>query len=129
MKKSKIISLALTVIFLIGIITAIAISASAAGDVTEQDWISAPNKALKKCEGGDCDHTGCDYVYSFAVVGDTQNLNIYDVNNNTENMKALYSWILQNKDSKNIVYSLGLGDITQAYYRGYSSGIWDLNAG
>ena len=90
MKKSKIISLALTVIFLIGIITAIAISASAAGDVTEQDWISAPNKALKKCEGGDCDHTGCDYVYSFVVVGDTQNLNIYDVNNNTENMKALY---------------------------------------
>ena len=124
MKKSKIISLALSVLLLVGVITGIAISASASGDVTEQDWISAPSKALKKCEGGDCDHTGCDYVYSFAVVGDTQNLNIYDVNNNTEYMKALYSWILQNKDSKNIVYSLGLGDITQAYYRGYSSGIW-----
>ncbi len=50
-----------------------------------------------------------DYAYSFAVVGDTQEL--------TEDLpdatKAVYDWILENKDSQNIRLVMGLGDITQ----------------
>ena len=137
MKKSKILVLALTLMLLVGVVFATVVSAythanSASGKALAADsWIAAPEKALVKCQGGDCDHTGCDYVYSFAIVGDTQNLNYIDAQNYTaakaENsaltyadftsahMRTLYNWILNNKDSKNIQYVLGLGDITQSF--------------
>ena len=53
-----------------------------------------------------------DYAYSFAVVGDTQIVTEYDVNNNAECLSGIYDWILSNKDSKKIEYVFGLGDIT-----------------
>ena len=52
------------------------------------------------------------YAYSFAVVGDTQIVTEYDVNNSTSYLSAIYDWILNNKDTKNIEYVFGLGDIT-----------------
>ncbi len=46
--------------------------------------------------------------YSFAIFGDTQRI--------TEDypnlLGEMYQWVVDNKDEKNIVYSLGLGDIT-----------------
>ena len=125
MKKSKIISLALTVVLLLGVIVGASLSASAETTVTDSDWLEKPEKTLVKCPGGSCDHKSCDYVYSFAVIGDTQNINIGDVENKTAYTKGIYEWILKNKDSKNISYVMGVGDITQAYYKGYSSGIWE----
>ena len=50
-----------------------------------------------------------DYAYSLAIVGDTQTVTYQ----NPELLKNLYSWILENKDSKNIQYVIGLGDITE----------------
>ncbi|MBR3988371.1 MAG: metallophosphoesterase [Clostridia bacterium] len=50
-----------------------------------------------------------EYEYSFAVVGDTQTLAERD----PLAMEALYDWILDNKDSQNIQYVIGVGDITE----------------
>ncbi len=49
-----------------------------------------------------------DYAYSFAVLGDTQILAL----NYPEKFTALYDWVLDNVEAKNIKYVLGLGDIT-----------------
>ena len=49
-----------------------------------------------------------DYAYSFAVVGDTQCLNDFY----PEYFQTLYDWIIDNKETKNIQYVFGLGDIT-----------------
>jgi len=51
-----------------------------------------------------------DYDYSFAVIGDTQNLMKYD---NYDNYVAMYDWIIENKDTQKIKYVMGLGDITE----------------
>ena len=103
----------------------------AASTVTESDWKENTPNPLVKCAGGDCDHKDCDYVYSFAVVGDTQNLNYTDAKNFVEAqkkdpsltyadydeayMRTLYNWILSHKDSLNIQYVMGVGDITQSF--------------
>lgn len=123
----------ISLIFLIAILlTALAagITVYAASAVTEADWIAEPPKRLIKCEGNGCDHTSCDYLYSFAVIGDTQSLNYIDACEYAEakktdptltygeytqaRMRTLYNWILTNKESKNIQYVLGVGDITQS---------------
>lgn len=123
----------ISLIFLIAILlTALAagITVYAASTVTEADWIAEPPKRLIKCEGNGCDHTACDYLYSFAVIGDTQSLNYIDACEYAEakksnpsltyegytqaRMRTLYNWILTNKESKNIQYVLGVGDITQS---------------
>jgi hypothetical protein len=119
---------------------------SADSAVTESDWIGAPKTELVKCPGGACDHSGCDYVYSFAVVGDTQNLVRTDAANylkalkndssltyakySEANVKTLYNWILDNKDEKNIQYVMGLGDITEAFNSSssYYTAEWGLAA-
>ena len=49
------------------------------------------------------------YAYSFALVGDTQTVN----DQNPEQLKTIYNWIINNKDAKNIQYVIGLGDITE----------------
>ncbi|MBP3412499.1 MAG: metallophosphoesterase, partial [Oscillospiraceae bacterium] len=54
-----------------------------------------------------------DFDYTFAVVGDTQKITEADTLNNTKNLNKLYDWILSQKDSKNIQYVMGLGDITE----------------
>ena len=54
-----------------------------------------------------------DYAYSFAVVGDTQQVTKYDDCWNTNYLPGIYEWILNNKESKNIEYVIGLGDITE----------------
>ena len=124
MKTKKIVILLLATVLLVGVAIGVTLNASAASTVTEADWLAAPAKDLVKCPGAGCDHTTCDYVYSFAIIGDTQNLNIYDVNNDTEHMKGLSNWLLENQSDKNIVYAMGIGDITQAYYSGYQNGVW-----
>ena len=137
MRKSKVLVLVLIFALLTCSIFAVTASAfakndTAAGDKLAADsWVAAPQKTLVKCGGGECDHTACDYVYSFAVVGDTQNLNYIDAGNyaaakkenpsltyaeyESAHMRTLYNWILKNKDSKNIQYVMGLGDVTQSF--------------
>ncbi len=46
--------------------------------------------------------------YCFAVIGDTQSL----VQQYPERVPELYDWLLANKDTENIQYVIGLGDIT-----------------
>ncbi len=106
MKRSKITVLLLTLALLVGITLSVGLNASAATKVTESDFITAPEKTLVK---------GVDYEYSFALVGDTQILNLHDVENGTSNMKALYNWIIANQQTFNIQYVMGLGDITQTF--------------
>ena len=53
-----------------------------------------------------------DYAYSFAVIGDTQELSEDD----PSKLDALYDWIIANKESQKIQYVIGLGDITQKSY-------------
>jgi len=49
-----------------------------------------------------------EYAYSFAVVGDTQNVNrLYP-----EEYYKIYQWIVDNAEEKKIAYVMGLGDIT-----------------
>lgn len=49
-----------------------------------------------------------DYAFTFAFVGDTQNLNEF----NPEKMPELYQWLLKMKEEKNLQFVAGLGDIT-----------------
>lgn len=49
-----------------------------------------------------------DYEYSFVVVGDTQIVTEYY----PEQLSCIYNWIVANKESKNIQFVFGLGDIT-----------------
>ncbi len=49
-----------------------------------------------------------DYAYSFAIVGDPQIMNL----NQPEKMAAMYQWIADNKEAKNIQYCLTMGDLT-----------------
>ncbi|MBQ9783486.1 MAG: metallophosphoesterase [Clostridia bacterium] len=49
-----------------------------------------------------------DREYSFAVIGDTQ----YTTRYNPTNLPPIYQWIVDNRESKNIQYAIGLGDIT-----------------
>ncbi|MBQ8552425.1 MAG: metallophosphoesterase [Clostridia bacterium] len=48
------------------------------------------------------------YAYSMAVVGDTQII----ARDYPEKLDTIYDWILDNRESKNIRYVIGLGDIT-----------------
>lgn len=50
-----------------------------------------------------------DDEYCFAVVGDTQCLSWY----HPDKMASIYDWILDNQESKNIQYVIGLGDMTE----------------
>ena len=49
-----------------------------------------------------------DYAYSFAVIGDTQNV----VEKYPDKTKAIYDWIVDNAEEKKIEFVFGLGDIT-----------------
>ncbi len=49
-----------------------------------------------------------DYEYSFAVIGDTQQM----CQSDPEAMDSIYEWILDNQKSQKIEYVIGLGDIT-----------------
>lgn len=60
-----------------------------------------------------------DYDYSFAFVGDTQQLS----EKYPEHVYTLYDWILDNQVSKNIQFVFGLGDITE----GDADWEWDNN--
>ncbi len=57
-----------------------------------------------------------DYAYSFAIIGDTQGINLRDAKNgNTKFMDTLYDWLVANKETKNIQYVIGMGDITDTF--------------
>lgn len=48
------------------------------------------------------------YAYSFAAIGDTQNI----TEDEPEKLSIIYDWLLANKESKKIAHVFGLGDIT-----------------
>ncbi len=53
------------------------------------------------------------YDYSFAFLGDTQFLIYKDINEGTTKYtKAIYDWLIENKDEKKLQYVFGLGDIS-----------------
>ena len=53
------------------------------------------------------------YDYSFAFLGDTQFLVYKDINEGTTKYtKAIYDWLIENKDEKKLQYVFGLGDIS-----------------
>ena len=54
-----------------------------------------------------------EYKYSFAIVGDTQQVVYQDSNNSTTKVNAIYDWIVNNKEDKNIQFVFGVGDITE----------------
>ena len=74
------------------------------------------------------------YDYSFAIVGDTQYMTRWDVIktngevSETEHLKKVYDWLLENKDKKNIQYVMGLGDITDSYDKSYKTHTSDTAA-
>ena len=115
MKKTKI--FALLVIIMALIISVVCVSSSAA--VTSSSFIAAPEKTLVQ---------GVDYEYSFAVLGDTQCISLADVKNGTAYTEQMFNWIKNNKESKNIQYVLGLGDITNTYKSSdtYYTAEWQL---
>ena len=49
-----------------------------------------------------------DFDYSFAVIGDIQNTPEFY----PEDLHYLYDWLINNKDTKNIEFVLGMGDLT-----------------
>lgn len=54
-----------------------------------------------------------EFDYSFAFIGDTQFMIYKDITEGTtENTKAIYDWLIKNKDEKNIQYVFGLGDVS-----------------
>ena len=120
MKKGKIISIIVSFVMVLTIAFAYNMTADAASSVTDGDWMSSSGLNLVKCEGGSCDHTDCDYVYSFAVVGDTQSINFRDVTEGTENMPLIYQWLVNNKEKYNIEYVMGVGDITESFNPDYT---------
>lgn len=134
MNKRRILFAILALVLLVGVVLGLAIPSLASSlVVNDPSWIEAPRETpLTKCPGGtQCDHSDgkCDYdyVYSFAVVGDTQNINIIDAGDKkNEYMKDLYQWILDRKNTYNIQYVLGLGDITQAYHSNYNDNKYGL---
>ena len=48
------------------------------------------------------------YAYSFAAIGDTQNI----TEDEPTKLSIIYDWLLANKESKKIAHVFGLGDIT-----------------
>ncbi len=48
------------------------------------------------------------YSYSFAAIGDTQNI----TEDEPEKLTIIYDWLLANKEAKKIAHVFGLGDIT-----------------
>ena len=127
MKKSRAFLGIISFIILAVLAISVSLPAMAESAVVSTDWIASSGLDLKKCTGEECaaeGHKNCDYVYSFAVVGDTQNLNFIDVSKDKNYVYGLYNWIAENQESKNIKYVLGLGDITQSYSRTYRDGAW-----
>ena len=53
-----------------------------------------------------------EYDYSLAVVGDTQHLIYRDAHHNEDWTSPIYDWLVANKESKNIKFVMGVGDIT-----------------
>ena len=50
-----------------------------------------------------------DRAYSFAVIGDTQKMTLY----NPEKLPVLYQWLADNVEKENIRYAIGVGDVTE----------------
>lgn len=81
-----------------------------------------------------------DQEYSFVLIGDTQYVTYPDARDNTDNLKKIYKWIADNKDTKKIAQVFALGDITclsygndktlindVSYSRNYGTGMAEWN--
>ncbi len=93
-------SLCLCAVMLLGLVLVAPITAEAVTAAEIQADLTTNPRELK------------DYAYSFAIVGDTQIVTYDDAFNNRNNLNKLYDWVVDKKDEKKIVFSLGLGDIT-----------------
>ena len=65
---------------------------------------------IRELQAEDDDETA--YPYSFVAVGDTQYVCERDKKKGTNDMTYIYDWIVNNKETKNIKFVMGLGDIT-----------------
>ena len=65
-----------------------------------------------------------DYAYSFAVIGDTQNM----AKHYTSHFNEIYNWVYDNIDKKNIEMVIGLGDITDTTEGGTIENEWKAAA-
>lgn len=65
-----------------------------------------------------------DYAYSMALVGDTQAMNW----KYPEHYLQMYDWVVANRDTFNIRYLIGLGDITDRYVEYKSKGCYHQDA-
>ena len=63
-----------------------------------------------------------DYAYTFAVIGDTQNMAKYY----PDHFNDIYNFIYDNRDAMNIEAVLGLGDITDTKDQGTIKSEWDV---
>lgn len=99
MKNTRVVSLALCLMLVLAAFCPIFVSAS----IADPQW----SKEIEPVG---------EYAYSFALVGDTQNVNrLYP-----EEYYKIYQWIVDNAEEKKIAYVMGLGDITD----GNSSQEW-----
>ena len=94
----KVLSCLLVVPMLAGLLMLLPFGTSAAAATP---WVGAEEGA----------YTG-DYAFSLAIVGDTQTM-CYNGAKGSSAMPAMYQWIVDNVESKNIQYVIGLGDITE----------------
>ena len=65
---------------------------------------------ITELQAEDDDETA--FPYSMVAIGDTQYVCEYDKKYGTDDMSPIYDWVLNNKESKNIQFVMGLGDIT-----------------
>ena len=65
-----------------------------------------------------------DYSYTFAVVGDTQKVSDYDLDNGTQLFAKIYDYIVNSIDEQNVKLVIGLGDITENW--GSYDSEWEL---
>lgn len=87
-------------------------SLAAAWEVTNDEIIKdlSTNGHDVKCTKDWLDKSGFDgeYAYSFALVGDTQIVNL----RYPDKLHCIYDWIIDNAEEKKIKFVFGLGDIT-----------------
>ncbi len=107
MKRLRILSLLLVIAIMLTNFGGIATFFTDLVSITADAWTPSDDDWITDS------HAPTDYAYSFALVGDTQTLLWYDLQNTTTNLETMYDWIVDNAESKKIQCVMGLGDITE----------------
>ncbi len=72
--------------------------------IYSKSWLTEEEMSAERAKKG---FSG-KYDYAIAVIGDPQ----YATRSYPEAVRAAYTWLVENKDEKNIQYVIGLGDLT-----------------